>query len=206
VVARPWACTWRHGNQGTPDKGDPGPFRGALGEASEGSIRTFAFVRWPDHVKADTTSYAMFSIMDFFPTLAAIVGGKMPTDRVIDGVDQSDVLLGKSAIGHRESLLSFIGSELVAVRWKQWRVYFTDMEPTGMGPQRLLGTQTSNARMAGYPKLYNIEMDPHEDLNVAGLFGWVGDPALEVVRAYERSVKEHPNPPAPNITNFGRGG
>ena len=49
-------------------------------------------------------------------------------------------------------------------------------------------------------------MDPHEDLNVAGLFGWVADPALEAVRAYERSVKEHPNPPSPNITRFGRGG
>jgi arylsulfatase len=194
------------GNQGTPDKGNPVPFRGALGEATEGSIRTFAFIRWPGHVKPDTSSYAMFSIMDFFPTLAAIVGGKMPTDRVIDGVDQSDVLFGNSVTGHREALLSFIGPELVAARWKQWRMYFTDMEPTGMAGQRLLGTQASNAQMGGYPKLYNIQMDPHEDLNVAGLFGWVADPALEVVKAYERSVKEHPNPPAPNITNFGRGG
>lgn len=194
------------GNQGTPDKGNPGPFRGALGEVSEGAIRTFAFIRWPGHVKPDTSSYAMFSIMDFMPTLAAIVGGKMPTDRVIDGVDQSDVLLGNSVDGHRDSLLSFIGSELVAVRWKQWRMYFTDMRRTGMGGQRLLGTQASNARMAGYPKLYNIEMDPGEELNVFGLFAWVGDPALEVVKAYERSVKEHPNPPAPNVTNFGRGG
>ena len=55
--------------------------------------------------------------------------------------------------------------------------------------------------MAGYPKIYNIEMDPHEDLNVFGLFGWVGDPALEVVRR-TKSVKEYPNPPAPNITQF----
>ena len=87
------------GNQGTPDMGNAGPFRGELGEATEGAIRTFAFVRWPGHVKPDTTSYAMFSIMDFFPTLASIVGGKMPTDRPIDGVDQSDVLFGKSAVG-----------------------------------------------------------------------------------------------------------
>ena len=60
--------------------------------------------------------------------------------------------------------------------------------------------------MAGHPKVYNIELDPHEDLNVAALFGWVGDPALEAVRAYERSVKEYPNPPAPNITQFRSGG
>jgi arylsulfatase A-like enzyme len=194
------------GNQGTPDMGNSGPFRGELGEATEGSIRTFAFVRWPGHVKPDTSSYAMFSIMDFMPTLASIVGGKMPDDRTIDGVDQSDVLFGKSGVGHRDTLLTFIGPELVAERWKQWRIYFTDMQPTGTGPQRLPGLESSNARMSGYPKVYNIEMDPHEDLNIAGLFGWVADPALEGVQAYERSVKEHPNPPAPNITNFGRGG
>ena len=32
----------------------------------------------------------------FFPTLAGIVGGKMPTDRPIDGVDQSDVLSARA--------------------------------------------------------------------------------------------------------------
>ena len=87
------------GNQGTPDMGNSGPFRGELGEATEGSIRTFAFIRWPGYVKPGTTSYAMFSIMDFFPTFARIIGGKMPTDRPIDGVDQTDVLLGKSETG-----------------------------------------------------------------------------------------------------------
>jgi hypothetical protein len=130
----------------------------------------------------------------------------MPTDRPIDGVDQSDVLFGKSAVGHRDDLLSFIGPELVAARWKQWRIYFTDMHPTGIGPQRLTGTQSGNSSLAGYPKLYNVEMDPHEDLNVGGLFGWVGDPALEAVKRYEESVRKYPNPPAPNITVFGKGG
>jgi arylsulfatase len=111
------------GNLGTPDLGSGGPFRGELGDATEGSIRTFAFVRWPGHVPANSSSYAMFSIMDFFPTLASIVGGRMPTDRPIDGVDQSDVLFGKSTTGHHESLLSFIGPVLVAARWKQFRAY-----------------------------------------------------------------------------------
>jgi hypothetical protein len=129
--------------------------------------------------------------MDFFPTLASIVGGKMPTDRPIDGVDQSDVLFGTSAVGHRENLLTFIGPQLVAERWKQWRIYFTDVHPTGIGPQRLPGLQSSSGSMAGYPKIYNVEMDPHEDLNAAALFGWVADPALEAVRKYEDSVKEH---------------
>jgi arylsulfatase len=152
------------GNQGTPDMGNAGPFRGELGEVTEGSIRTCAIIRWTGQVKQNTSSYAMFSIMDFLPTFAHIVGAKMPTDRPIDGVDQTDVLLGKSEMGHRESLLSFIGADLVAVRWKQWRIYFTDIHPTGIGPQRQPGIFSASAPMAGYPKLYNIEMDPHEDL------------------------------------------
>jgi arylsulfatase len=190
------------GNQGTPDMGNSGPFRGELGEVTEGSLRTCAIVRWPGHVATGTTSYAMFSIMDFFPTLAGIVGGKMPTDRPIDGVDQGDVLLGKSAVGHRESLLSFIGGELVAVRWRQFRIYFTDMHATGEGPQRLGGTASADAPMAGYPRIYNVEADPHEDLNIAGLYAWLAGPSLQLVEAYQRSVKEHPNPPAPNMTRF----
>jgi arylsulfatase A-like enzyme len=194
------------GNQATQDMGNSGPFRGELGEATEGSIRTFAFIRRPGQVKPDTTSYAMFSIMDFFPTLASIVGGKMPTDRPIDGIDQSDVLFAKSASGHRESLLTFIGWQLVAERWKQWRVYFTDIHPTGIGPERLPGGGSASGSMAGYPKLYNIQMDPHEDHNIASMFGWVFGPVYEEIRKYEESVKRYPNPAAPNLTVFGSGG
>jgi arylsulfatase len=191
-----------YGNEQTPDMGSPGPFRGELGEVTEGSIRTFCFARWPGHIKPSTTSYAMFSIMDFFPTFAGIIGAKVPNDRPIDGVDQADVLLGKTETGKRDSLLSFIGADLVAARWKQWRVYFTDVYPTGIGPQRQPGPGSASAPMAGYPKVFNIEMDPHEDLNVGGMFLFAAEPALKEVEEYQKSVKQYPNPPAPNITQF----
>jgi arylsulfatase len=195
-----------YGNQETPDMGSPGPFRGELGEATEGSIRTFCFIRWPGKVKAGTTSYAMFSIMDFFPTFASIIGAQCPSDRPIDGVDQIDVLLGKSETGKREALLSFIGGDLVAARWKQWRIYFTDIYPTGIGPQRQPGPGSASAPMAGYPKVFNIEMDPHEDLNVFGPYPVAATPALKVVEEYLASVKKYPNPPAPNVTQFNQRG
>ena len=190
------------GNQGTPDMGNSGPFRGELGEATEGSIRTFCFVRWPGKVKPGASSYAMFSTMDFFPTFARIIGSKVPVDRPIDGVDQTDVLFGKSETGNRDSLLSFIGADMVAARWKQWRMYFTDVQPTGIGPQRQPGMFSSSAPMAGYPKIYNIEMDPHEDLQVAALFGWTAGPMLEVVERYKETLKKYPNPQASNLTKF----
>ena len=61
----------------------------------------------------------MFSVMDFFPTFArligseipTIIGSEIPTDRPIDGVDQTDVLLGKSETGNRDSLPTFIGAD-----------------------------------------------------------------------------------------------
>jgi arylsulfatase len=81
-------------------------------------------------------------------------------------------------------------------------VYFTDVHPTGIGPQRQPGIFSASAAMAGYPRVFNIEMDPHEDLDVGGLFGWVGAPALKAVEAYKETLKTFPNPPAANITKF----
>jgi arylsulfatase A-like enzyme len=191
---------WDSSGLGAPDMGNNGPFRGDLGEVTEGSIRTFCFIRWPGHVKPDTTSYAMFSIMDFLPTFASILGTKLPTDRPFDGVDQTDVLTGKSAMGHRESLLTFIGPDLVAARWKQWRIYFKDMSQTGTGQQKIGGMWANSASMY-YPKIYNIEMDPHEDLQLPN-YMWAGEPAFKAVMEYEASVRKYPNPPSGNLTNF----
>lgn len=79
-----------------------------------------------------------------------VVGGNMPTDRSIDGVDHSDLLLSRSPVGARDKLRSFIGPQLVAARWKQWRVYFTDIHPIGSGPQILGGAASASGAMAGY--------------------------------------------------------
>jgi arylsulfatase len=185
------------GNQGSPDMGNSGPFRGELGEATEGSIRTFCFVRWPGKVKPDTSSYAMFSTMDFFPTFARLIGSKIPTDRPIDGVDQTVVLFGKSETGtataclHRADMVAAHGSN---------GAYF-DIHPTASTP-RDPGMFSASAPMAGYPKIYNVEMDPHEDLQVGALFGWTVGYPLEVVEKYKETLKKYPNPPAGNLTRF----
>jgi arylsulfatase A-like enzyme len=187
-----------------PDLGFNGPFRGALGDVSEGSIRTAAIIRWPGRI-APRVSYAMFSIMDFFPTFARIVGGKVPDDRPIDGIDQSDVLLNGNDLGHREHLLTFVGSALVAARWKQFRGYFADVAPSrnGEGGAVLLGgVSTSAAPMNGYPKIFNIEADPREEHNIGEIYNWLAGPLLKAVEDYKASVAKYPNPPAANMTRF----
>jgi hypothetical protein len=77
------------------------------------------------------------------------------------------------------------------------------MHPTGEGQQRMAGfTRSTNSPTAGYPKLFNVEMDPHEDLNVGGLITWASEPSLDVVAKYKETLKKYPNPPAPNLTKF----
>ena len=198
----PWGWQARaFGDLGSPDMGYSGPFRGELGDATEGSIRTFCFIRWPGHVKPDTTSYAMFSEMDFMPTFASIIGAKLPSDRPIDGVDQTAVLTGESEVGARESLLTFIGPDLVAVRWKQWRVYLKELSKTGSELEKSAGTSAAISNLY-YPKVYNIEMDPHEDFDQAGIDLWVLEFIFKPVKEYLESTQKYPNPPAPDLTNF----
>jgi len=187
-----------------PDMGSPGPFRGELGDASEGSIRTAAMIRWPGRIRP-RSSYTMFSIMDFFPTLARFAGGKVPDDRPIDGVDQADLVLGASEAGRRDALLTFVGPDLVAARWKQFRTYFVDVAParSGWGGSHLLaGTGSSASQMNGYPKVFNIESDPREEHNIGALYEWVIGPTLKVVEEYKATLRRYPNPPAANITRF----
>ena len=187
-----------------PDMGFSGPYRGALGDVSEGAIRTVAIIRWPDRIRP-RSSYAMFSIMDFFPTFARLAGGKVPDDRPIDGIDQSDLLLGRNDSGRREHLLTFVGSDLVAARWKQFRAYFVDVAPgrSGEGGATLMGgIGTSATPMNGYPKVFNIESDPHEEHNIAELYNWVLAPLLKAVGDYKASLAKNPNPPAANMTRF----
>jgi arylsulfatase len=161
-------------------------------------------IRWPERIQP-RASYAMFSIMDFFPTFARLAGSKVPDDRPIDGIDQTALLLGTSDTGSREHLLTFVGSDLVAARWKQFRAYFVDVAPSrnGWGGEHLMGgVGTSAAPMNGYPKVFNIESDPREEHNIGAMYNWVVGPLLKSVEAYKETLAKHPNSPAANMTRF----
>jgi arylsulfatase len=185
-----------------PDGGSSGPFRGELGSAWEGSIRTAGMIKWPGKIEPRKTD-GMFSIMDFMPTLAAFTGAQMPADRPIDGVDQSDWLLGKADTSSREHLLTFIGGDLVAVRWRHYRIYLRDMIQAGSGYVRMGGTQAATLPTNGYPRVFNIHADPREEHDTGPTESWVVGKYLPYVAQYYASLGEHPNPKPANITRFG---
>jgi arylsulfatase len=182
--------------------GSNGPFRGELGDALEGSIRTIGMIKWPGKI-TPRVSNEMVSVHDFFPTLAAIIGAKVPTDRPIDGVDQSAFFTGRQPKSNRESLISFIGEEVAAVRWRQYRVYPKQFVSSAGNPA-MYGLAGQRQEGNGFPAIFNIEADPREEVNVLGTSAWVIGPYLNVVGEYQKSLQKHPNPKAVNMTQFGR--
>jgi arylsulfatase A-like enzyme len=105
-----------------PWDGWAGPWRGQYFTAWEGGIRVPFMVRWPGKVPAGHVSDEIVHGVDLFPTLAGIVGAKVPDDRPIDGVDQSDFFLGseKSA---REAIPIWCADRLQAVKWRNFKLH-----------------------------------------------------------------------------------
>jgi arylsulfatase len=144
----------------------------------------------------------MFSKHDILPTLASIIRAKTPEDRPIDGVDQIDFLLGKQSKSNRNSLITFIGDRIAAVRWNQFRIYPMKINKTGNNPEvgGYLGTVTETA---GFPQIFNIEADPKEKVDIGPTGGgWIMGPYIQTVMKYKATLKKYPNPPAPNVTRF----
>jgi arylsulfatase len=182
------------------NNGSAGPWRGELGDGLEGSIRTIGMIRWPGRIAPGVTN-EMISIHDFLPTLANIIGADTPSDRPMDGIDQSAFLLGQQPNSNREHLLTFIGDRLVAVRYRQWRMYPVSFSSTD-------GTATTGGYLgrigetAGLPEIYNIEADPREERNVGAENGWLVVPYLQLIAEYKATLRDHPNPAAANLTDF----
>lgn len=180
--------------------GSNGMYTGELGDGREGSIRVPGMIKWPGKIPVRKSS-EMFSIHDVFPTLAAIIGAEVPQDRPIDGVDQSDFLFGKQENSNRESHLTFISDEIVAVRWRQYRFYPKSFVSSTANPI-MAGLNGNRLESNGYPDIYNIERDPREEENMMAYAAWAIPAYIGVVTNYLKSLEEYPNPPAINLTKF----
>jgi arylsulfatase len=180
--------------------GSNGMWAGELGDGREGSLRTPAMIKWPGKIKP-SKSNGMVSIHDFFPTLATIIGADVPDDRAIDGIDQSDFFLGKQKNSNRESLLTFLGDELVAVRWRHFRMYPKQfIETEGIPP--MTGIFGARTETNGFPVIINLFADHKEEFNIGADHAFVIGPYMRAIAAYKKSLIEDPNPKAFSLTDF----
>jgi arylsulfatase A-like enzyme len=112
----------RKKHKGAVAWGSSGPLREGKGSTWEGGVRVPCIVRWPGQVPAGRVNNAIFSTIDLMPTFANLAGYKVPKDRIIDGVDQTALLLGKSKAGARDHLYYLCRNELHGVRKGKWKL------------------------------------------------------------------------------------
>ena len=116
-------------------------------------------------------------------------------------MDQGAFVLGKQAKSNRESLITFLGEEIAAVRWREFRLYPKQFAMSNGNPSM---TGLAGVRMEGngFPAIYNIEADPREEVNILGTSAWVVGPYLKVIGDYKKTLEKFPNPKAVNMTHF----
>lgn len=164
--------------------GSSGPWRGTYFTGLEASLRVPFIVRWPGKVPAGMVSNEIVHQMDLFPTLARMAGGKVPTDRVIDGVDQTDFLSGKQEKSNRESVVIYVGNDLHGVKWRNWKMMFKEMDNGG-----------SPVRELSIPHFYNLLVDQKEEHPNAPSLPenlWVRYPASKILVDHAVSLKKEP--------------
>jgi arylsulfatase A-like enzyme len=110
---------------GSPEPlgGSNDPLRGTKGTTWEGGQRVPGIVRWPGRIEPGRTSGEVVTAMDLYPTLAALCGADVPTDRVIDGRDISDLWFGDAPSPH-DAFYYYWQNDLEAVRAGRWKMHF----------------------------------------------------------------------------------
>jgi arylsulfatase len=166
-----------------PSQGSSGPWRGYYFTHMEGSLRTPFIIRWPNRIPAGRSSNEIVHSVDTFTTIASIAEAAVPKDRAIDGVDQSEFLLGRSERSAREGFPVFVADRMEAVKWKNWKMAFYEQERDWWSAPTKLGV----------PKIFDLLSDPKEEYGATLTpNAWVGGPMMKIVAEFEQSLKRYP--------------
>lgn len=176
-------CTDNGAELRRPWRGSPGPWNGYYNSASEGGIRTPCVIRWPGRIKPGQVSNEIVHEVDLFATIAAAAGAPqiVPTDRIIDGVNQLQFLEGKHPHSNRESVIYMNGTgQVMAVKWHDWKMwYHYQTEVPDPHPDNLV-------------RLFDLGVDPQEEIDVKDFYPWVIGIMDGIVKDYESSLVTHP--------------
>jgi arylsulfatase A-like enzyme len=104
--------------------GESGPLRNGKGSCYEGGYRAPCIVRWPGKVPAARKNDAIFASIDFMPTFAKLAGFDLPDGRIIDGIDQTALLLGESDSGRDSFFFNGAGIRIGKSKYLQAKAHF----------------------------------------------------------------------------------
>lgn len=144
-------------------QGSPGKLRGRKNTTYEGGIREPFIARWPGKIPAGRTSDVLASMMDVFPTVTKLCGGRLP-EKPMDGLDIWPLLSGETQSMTRGPLLYFNLYNLQCARWNNWKLHVARYNTAAYVPPPLNGVHNY---VLPKPELYNLAEDPDESYDVA---------------------------------------
>ena len=155
-------------------------YRGGKTNHLEGGVRTDAFVRWPGVIEAGSAAGDIVHVSDLFTTLARIAGGTdhIPRDRVIDGVDQTALLLDGEGNGRRDYVYIYEGPVLRSVVKQEFKMH---VPPPGVPG-------------AAAP-VYNLLRDPRESFPQVGYSLWSGASFQDMIKRHMLMINRYPHLP-----------
>ena len=161
------------------------PLREGKGTTFEGGMRVPCIMRWPDKIPAESVNHEMATTMDFLPTIARLVGSKVPEDRVIDGKDIWPLMSGDADNKTPYEVFFYHWpSELQAVRSGAWKLHFPHQHRHQVGATRTDGFPTGQIIASIGLSLFNLDEDIGETKNLA-------DQYPEIVRKLTAMADAH---------------
>ena len=154
-------------------------FRGGKVDTTEGGVRVDAFARWPDMIEGDSIVNDIFHVADLFTTIARFAGAtnNIPTDRIIDGVDQAALMLEGETHGRRDHVFIYSGNSLEAVVKEQYK-----LKVPGAGENPIAA------------KFYDLFRDTREEWPVSTEIGaWGGAEFVRIIQRHKQRKQNYPD-------------
>lgn len=142
--------------------GSAAPLRGWKMSTWDGSCKVPFIARWPKKIAANRVSDGILSTMDLLPTFAKLASAELPKDRVLDGRDSANFILGKVKESPREDYFYYSGCLLTGVRVGKWKLVLPRPgNPKGTGWWGRMIEEVKEVQ------LYDLDADPGERVNLA---------------------------------------
>ena len=155
-------------------------YRGGKAEHLEGGVRVDAFVRWPGGIEAGSTAGDIIHVSDLFTTFARLAQATefIPRDRVIDGIDQTALLLEGEGNSRRDYVYIYEGPVLRSVVKQEFKLH---LPPPGVPG-------------AAAP-VFNLLRDPREQFPLVGYSLWAGASFQDMVKRHMMMIAQYPHLP-----------
>jgi len=108
-------------------------FRGGKGDFLEGGVRVPSQAWWPGTIKDGQIVGDIIHEADLFTTFARLAGAMkgIPTDRVVDGIDQTALLINGDTHSRRDYVFIYAGPNLGATVKGNYKRHWISSDPVG---------------------------------------------------------------------------